>query len=58
MNFNTVADYLLAFAYYYPLFMSYLWMCGGIYYRFHWECAGGDNYQEPPHLDHYPGVSV
>jgi biofilm PGA synthesis N-glycosyltransferase PgaC len=58
MNFNTVADFLLAFAYYYPLFMSYLWMCGGLYYRVHWENVGGKNYEQPPELDHYPGVSV
>jgi len=58
MTINTIADYLLAYVYYYPLFMSYLWMCGGIYYRFHWENAGGRHYDNPPELDSYPFVSM
>ncbi|MDB6060756.1 MAG: poly-beta,6 N-acetyl-D-glucosamine synthase [Verrucomicrobiaceae bacterium] len=55
MPFQSTIDSLLAFAYYYPLFMSYVWMCGGLYYRFHWE--RGDR-STPPALKNYPGVSV
>lgn len=55
MHYESVADNLLAFAYYYPLFMSYVWMCGGLYYRYHWE---GGSSQQPPQLAHYPGVSI
>lgn len=58
MNLHTVADFFLAFAYYYPLFMSYLWMCGGIYYRFHWEDEGDRAYSDPPPLTSYPKISV
>ena len=58
MTFNTLADLLLNFAYYYPLFMSYLWMCGGIYYRYHWEQEGGFSHDNPPPLNEYPPVSV
>ena len=28
---------ILEFAFYYPLFMAYLWMVGGVYYYLHWE---------------------
>lgn len=27
----------MGYAFYYPLFMAYLWMLGGLYYYFHWE---------------------
>lgn len=56
MQYQTIADYLLAFAYYYPLFMSYVWMCGGLYYRFHWERSSP--LDQPPILSAYPGVSI
>ncbi len=58
MTLQTIADYLLAYVYYYPLFMSYLWMCGGIYYRFHWENAGGHHFDNPPPLEESPPVSM
>ena len=47
----------MAFAYYYPLFMSYVWMSGGIYYRFHWEEAGGA-LGEFDRLEPIPPVSI
>ncbi len=56
MNFAPTIDTLLAFAYYYPLFMSYVWICGGLYYRYHWETA--DPSGEPPQLTQYPPVSI
>ncbi|MGK0442662.1 MAG: biofilm PGA synthesis N-glycosyltransferase PgaC [Pseudohongiellaceae bacterium] len=58
MDFNSIADYLLAYAYYYPLFMSYLWICGGLYYRYHWESGNNRYYNNPPELDQYPSVSI
>lgn len=58
MEFSTLADYLLAFAYYYPLFMAYLWMCGGLYYRFHWEKPLGRDWNDPPPLTDAPPVSL
>jgi poly-beta-1,6-N-acetyl-D-glucosamine synthase len=53
---QTILDELLAFAYYYPLFMSYVWMCGAIYYRYHWERS--TTHDKPPVLKNTPGVSV
>ncbi len=51
-----LANLLLNFSYYYPLFMAYLWMIGAIYYYFHWEKE--DNPANPPKLPHYPPVSI
>src|SRR5579864_6300542 len=28
---------LLEFVFFYPLFMSWIWMAGGLYFYFHWE---------------------
>ena len=55
---DTIADALLAYAYFYPLFMSYLWMFGGLYYRYHWEAVGGLHYSNPPALTATPPVTV
>lgn len=49
---------LLHFAFYYPLFMAYVWMIGGVYYYFHWEKKGGRSHDAPPPLPHYPPVSI
>jgi poly-beta-1,6-N-acetyl-D-glucosamine synthase len=51
-------DILEEFALIFPLFMSYLWMAGGIVYYFRWEDGGKQRVDEPPVLEHYPGVSV
>ena len=49
--------FLFAFAFYYPLFMAYLWMTGGLYYYFHYERRDPPPDQPPP-LPEYPPVSV
>ena len=56
MIFSTILDFFLSFAYYYPLFMSYVWMCGALYYRFHWERT--NRYDNPPKLENYPPVTI
>ena len=48
---------LIDFTFYYPLFMSYLWMCGGLYYYFHYE-RNDPPYDQPPALPEYPPVSI
>ena len=48
---------LLDFTFYYPLFMSYLWMCGGLYYYFHYE-RHDPPYDQPPALSEYRPVSI
>lgn len=48
---------LLDFVFYYPLFMAYLWMVGGLdyYLRREYRKAGPG---EPPRLSSYPLVSI
>lgn len=49
---------LIAFTFYYPLFMAWLWMFGALYYRLHWENIGGKDYTVLPQLPEYPFVSL
>ncbi len=52
-----VSDLLLDFVFFFPLFMSYIWMAGGIYFYFHWERkSGGPDYM--PNFDDPPLVSI
>lgn len=55
---DTLIGILSAFTFYYPLFMAYLWMCGGLYYRFHWENIGGTDHRVRSPLPEYPFVSM
>ena len=48
---------LFAFCFYYPLFMAYLWMSGGLYYYLHYERKDPPP-DKPPPLLHYPAVSI
>ncbi len=50
-------DLLLNFLFFYPLFMSSLWMVGGLYYYFHWERWNGSP-RELPDLVNPPFVSI
>ncbi len=51
-----ITEQLIAYSYYYPLFMAYIWMIGGLYYYLHWERRS--RVDSPPKLDSYPLVSV
>ena len=53
------ADLLLDFVFFYPLFMSGLWMFGGLYYWLHWEghWAWGPD-APPPALRGDPLISI
>ena len=51
-------DALSAFSFYYPLFMSYLWMAGALFYYFHYERKPSRNVDSPPKLPEYPKVSI
>lgn len=54
---NAIGNFLLNFAYYYPLFMAFLWMIGATYYYFRWE-RHHNQWDNPPRLEHAPPVSV
>ncbi len=51
-------DFLLDFAFYYPLFMAYLWMIGALIYFFHWERKDRSLANNPLTLSEYPKVSI
>lgn len=53
----SVSSVLLDFVFYYPLFMAYVWMIGGIYYYWHWERKEGAP-DDPPALHVVPKVSI
>ncbi len=48
----------LDFVFYYPLFMAYLWMIGGIYYYLHRERKETHAVDDPPPLEEAPFVSI
>ncbi|MEY4729692.1 MAG: poly-beta,6 N-acetyl-D-glucosamine synthase, partial [Pseudomonadota bacterium] len=48
---------LFAFTFYYPLFMSYLWMAGALFYWYHYERKSSDP-DQPPELSSHPKVSL
>lgn len=48
---------LLDFIFFYPLFMSFIWMVGGSYFYWHWERKNAGP-TVPPNLENAPGVSI
>lgn len=57
MSFSDAFLRLLDFTFYYPLFMSFLWMTGAVYYFFYRERAEHRPPDEPPPLPDAPPVS-
>ena len=57
MNIEAIIKALFEFAFYYPLFMSYLWMTGAAYYFFYWERLNTRPLDDPPTLADTPDVT-
>jgi len=57
VSFERIIAALFDFAFYYPLFMSYLWMTGAIYYFFYREHVEKRPVDDPPRLPDTPGVT-
>lgn len=53
---SSLAAAVIGFTFYYPFFMSYLWMIGGIHYFMRFE--RGNRSIDPPPLSEYPAVSI
>ena len=51
------AGFMLDFIFFYPLFMSFVWIIGGIYFYFHWERKSPGPEVEPK-LSDYPLVTI
>ncbi len=49
---------LIDYSFYYPLFMSYVWMAGGLYYYYRHERITTPSVSQPPKLSEYPRVSI
>ena len=56
--FSNFSHNLQQFVFFYPLFMAYLWMFGGIYYRYHWENQCKEPWNDPGPLLEYPPVTI
>jgi poly-beta-1,6-N-acetyl-D-glucosamine synthase len=50
-------DILLAYAFYYPLTMAWLWILGGLNYYLRWE-RNESKRTQPPKRDHWPKVTL
>ena len=57
MSLEAIVKALFEFAFYYPLFMSYLWMTGAVYYFYYWEKLDKRPVNDPPRLPNTPEVS-
>ena len=49
---------LLNFVFFYPLFMSGIWMAGGLYFWFHWERKWNWRPYRPPQLPGTPLITI
>lgn len=56
-DFGSISEFLFGYVFYYPLFMSYLWMAGALFYWLHYERKGSDP-ANPPQLPSYPKISL
>jgi len=48
---------ILDFIFFYPLFMSFIWIIGGVYFYFHWE-RQSPGAEQAPLLKTYPFISI
>ncbi|HHS83942.1 MAG TPA: glycosyltransferase, partial [Gammaproteobacteria bacterium] len=58
---SSLSDYLgpaLSFAYFYPLFMAYVWMVGGVLYYIQWEHGRPVGAEGLSNMSTYPPVSM
>jgi biofilm PGA synthesis N-glycosyltransferase PgaC len=51
-------DFLADYSYYYPLFMSYLWITGALFYYWRFERPAGGRRSVAPALAEYPLVCI
>ena len=49
---------IYSFVFYYPLFMSYIWIIGGLAYYFHYERRALETVEPMSVIQHFPRVSI
>lgn len=57
MNLDALFYSLLNFTFYYPLFMSIVWMTASVYYFFYREKEADTKPEAPPEHEHWPPIS-
>ncbi len=57
MTLHSVVNALFDFAFYYPMFMGYLWVTGAVYYFLYRERVEKRPISEPPELEDTPSVT-
>lgn len=57
MNVDTIALAILDFAFYYPIFMTYIWIIGALFYFYYRENSDHRLFNDPPPLKTLPPVS-
>src|SRR3989304_5009039 len=62
---TSLVEFFSAYSYYYPLFMAYLWMTGGVFYYFRYERPPKSHHnlphsglEAPPVLAEHPLVTI
>ncbi|MYN12056.1 poly-beta-1,6 N-acetyl-D-glucosamine synthase [Pusillimonas sp. TS35] len=58
LTLSLTSELLLAFVFIYPLFMSVIWMAGGLYFWAHWERKWNWRPYRPPELKGNPLVTI
>ena len=58
VDLESIITYMLSFSFYYPLFMSYVWMAGATQYYLRWEIKHHGQYHVLPELPSYPPISL
>jgi biofilm PGA synthesis N-glycosyltransferase PgaC len=57
MTMHTVVNALFDFAFYYPMFMGYLWVTGAVYYFLYRERVEKRPIHEPPEIEDTPPIA-
>lgn len=57
ITFGLMTGVMLDFIFFYPLFMSFIWIIGGIYFYYHWE-SKDPGPSVTPTLSDYPLISI
>lgn len=57
VDIGLISGAMLDFVFLYPLFMSFVWMIGAVYFYFQWERKSG-HHSSPPVMQETPQVSI
>ncbi len=58
LRWEIIAQFLFGYVFYYPFFMAYLWMAGGLAHYLFFEARGQGRRLKAPTLSSYPKVTI